>query len=99
MNNFFDISVALIRIYKDWEPPKSNVVDFEQYSIQWASIVCAVASTPLLFLKSIEKLLKFFKYTIYSIIAFGLFILASLVRQVVAGTISFGEYKLSLIHI
>jgi solute carrier family 38 (sodium-coupled neutral amino acid transporter), member 9 len=66
VENLFMVSAALITL--------------EGYNAKWASVIATLICIPMLFMKDIELLLKFFKYTIYCVMAFGLFILVTVVK-------------------
>lgn len=87
------MTAAIVSAINGWTPPKTNTINFQEYSIQWATLICAAFCAPLLFWKSIDGLLKIFKYTIYCVMAYGIFILASLFRQIFEGNIEFGKFK------
>lgn len=46
----------------------------------------------MIFMKEIDMLLKFFKYTIYCVIAFGIFIAATVVKQIAEGNVDFSKF-------
>ena len=48
---------------------------------EYAAIIATVICLPMLFLKEIDVLLKYFKYTIYCVIAFGVFIAVTVVKE------------------
>jgi hypothetical protein len=43
-------------------------------------------------MKDINMLLGFFKYTIYCVVAFGLFILVSVIRQIAEGHVDYSKF-------
>ena len=53
---------------------------FGGYNEKWAAVIATLICLPMLFMKEIDKLLKFFKYTIYCVIAFGVFIALSVMK-------------------
>ncbi len=48
----------------------------------------------MLFMKEIDKLLKFFKYTIYCVIAFGIFIAVTVIKEIAEGNVDYSKFKL-----
>lgn len=53
VQNFFQVTVSIIQSFKNFTPPKTTTITFEEYSFQWASIICLAFSTPLFFKKDI----------------------------------------------
>jgi hypothetical protein len=46
----------------------------------------------MLFMKKIDLLLKFFKYTIFCVMAFGLFIATTVIKEIAEGKVDYGKY-------
>ena len=69
-----------------------NEIVFKKYSFQWACILSAIISAPLIFKRDMNSLLKIVKYAILSVVAYGLFILVCLGRNLIEGTIHFSHY-------
>lgn len=57
-----------------------TLLQFDGYNQQWAAVIATLICLPMIFMKEIDKLLKFFKYTIYCVIAFGVFIAATVIK-------------------
>jgi sodium-coupled neutral amino acid transporter 9 len=87
--NFFQISVALIKSFKDFTPPDSNTINFNEYSMQWSCIICSVVCISTLFKTDVDPILKLIRFSIYCVAAYFLFVFANLVRQLVEGNIVF----------
>lgn len=81
--NFFQISLALIQSFKDFTPPDSKSINFNEYSMQWACIICSFICISTLFKTDVEPILKLIKYSVYCVAAYFLFVLANLIRQIV----------------
>jgi sodium-coupled neutral amino acid transporter 9 len=93
--NLFQILAALIQIVSSsYVPPKISQIHFETFSIQWATFIAIILVAPLVLRRDIEVLMKFFKYTIYCVLAYGIFIFISLLRQLTEGNIAFGDFVL-----
>ncbi len=61
----------------------SAVITFDGYSKEFAAVIATLICIPMIFMKEIDMLLKFFKYTIYCVIAFGVFIAVTVVKEIV----------------
>jgi amino acid permease len=61
---------------------------------EFAAIIATVICLPMLFMKEIDKLLKFFKYTIYCVIAFGIFIAVTVIKEIAEGNVDYSKFKL-----
>jgi uncharacterized membrane protein YkvI len=64
--NFYELTATFFEaINPSYIAPKPSNVIFNVYSYQWAGIIVMMMVYPLLFVKKIEKLLKFLTFTIY----------------------------------
>jgi amino acid permease len=61
---------------------------------EYAAIIATAICLPMLFLKEIDMLLKYFKYTIYCVIAFGVFIAVTVIKEIAEGNIDYSKFKL-----
>ncbi len=43
-------------------------------------------------MKEIDMLLKFFKYTIYCVIAFGIFIAMAVIKEIAEGNVDYSKF-------
>lgn len=56
------------------------ILPYDWFSTEIAAVLGTLICLPLIFMKEIDKLLKFFKYTIYSVMAFGVFIAVTVIK-------------------
>jgi solute carrier family 38 (sodium-coupled neutral amino acid transporter), member 9 len=92
-SNFFDISSAILHeINEDYIPPSSGEITLKTYSTQYASLLSLLFVGPFLWKKDIEVLMKFFKYTIYFVFLYGIFVLVAFIRSATDGSLDFDLY-------
>lgn len=60
--------------------------------MQWACIICAFFTAPILLKQDINAILKLTKYAIYCVGVYIVFILSLLIRNITEGSIHFNEY-------
>lgn len=80
VNNFFQISVAIIGQITEYKEPEK--ITFEEYSMQWACIICALLCLATIFKTNIDPILKLIKFSIYCVIFYGIFILVNFIRLI-----------------
>lgn len=70
----------------------SALFNFEGYNQKWAAVLATLICVPMIFMKEIDMLLKFFKYTIYCVAAFGIFIAITVVKQIAEGNVDYSKF-------
>lgn len=61
--------------------------------MQYASLISVLLVAPFIWKKDIEFLMKFFKFTIYLVFFYGIFLLISFIRVVADGSLDFSLYR------
>jgi sodium-coupled neutral amino acid transporter 9 len=90
--NFFDITAAIFtELIDGYTPPKGKSIDLSKYSPQYACLICMLFTAPLICKRDIELLMKFFKFTIYLVFTYGIFILVALIKAFANDEIHFAE--------
>lgn len=90
--NFFDISSAIFTEAIDgYTPPSGKGINLSKYSPQYACIICMLFTAPLICKRDIELLMKFFKFTIYLVFAYGIFIFVALIKVFANGELDFSD--------
>ncbi len=90
--NFFDISSSIfVEAIDGYQPPPAQSIDLTKYSQQYASIISILFTAPLICKRDIDLLMKFFKFTIYLVFAYGIFILVALIKVFANGELHFTD--------
>lgn len=85
-DNFFDITSAIFtEAINGYTTPSGKGIHLSQYSPQYACIVCMLFTAPLICKRDSEFLMKFLKFTIYFVFAYGVFIFLAMIKVLVNG--------------
>lgn len=90
--NFFDITSSIfVEIIDNYQPPVGKGIVLSKYSPQYASLICMLITAPLICKRDIEFLMKFFKFTIYLVFAYGIFILIAIIKVFANGELHYAD--------
>lgn len=92
--NFYALTSEFIESVSSYVAPDPNTLVFNKYSSQWAGIIIMVVCGGSLFLKKMDILLKFLKYTAYAVFAYMIFIGAFAMKAMISKSVQWGDYVL-----
>ena len=79
--NFYSITSEIASLISStYVPPPASQLVFNTYSSQWAGLIIMVVCGGSLFIKKMEILLKFLKYTAYAVFAYMIFVAAFAIK-------------------
>ena len=92
--NFYELTSAFLEAVSDYVAPAASTITFSTYSSQWAGVIIMVACGGSLFLKNINTLLKYLKYTAYAVFAYMIFVGVFAIKVMATKEIHWDDYIL-----
>lgn len=93
--NFYSLTSEIASLISNtYVPPPANKLVFDTYSSQWAGLAIMVVCGSSLFVKKMELLLKFLKYTAYAVFTYMIFIAIFAIKYMATKTVQWDEYVL-----